>query len=66
MAWTQDDADALRAAIASGARRVAYSDGSEIEYRTLAEMEAILSKMVASLSTTKTVRAFRGTVNSGY
>lgn len=66
MAWTQEDVDALQAALGTGARRVRYSDHSEVEYRTLAEMESLLGKMKASLSAAKPVRAFRGAPRSGY
>jgi hypothetical protein len=37
MAWTQTDIDKLKAAIASGARRVRYND-REIEYQTTDDM----------------------------
>jgi hypothetical protein len=43
--FTSDDIAALKAAIASGARRVRYSDSSEVEYRTLAEMRETLRMM---------------------
>lgn len=66
MAFTQSDIDALEEAIGTGARRVRYSDGSEVEYRTLAEMRSILADMKASVSTTTPVRAFRGAPRSGY
>jgi hypothetical protein len=68
MAWTQADIDALKAAIATGARSVQYSDGSRIDYRSLREMEAVRAKMeseVSAASTTR-VRAFRGSPRSGY
>lgn len=42
MAFTTADADALRAAMATGAMKVRYADGREVTYRTLAEMERIL------------------------
>lgn len=43
MAWTQSDVDALKAAIASGAKDCTYSDGSRIVYRSLDEMRQILA-----------------------
>ena len=42
--WTQADIDALRRAIATGAKRVEYGD-KIVEYRTLAEMERTLALM---------------------
>ncbi len=50
MAFTQADVDALKAAIASGARRVRYADGSEIEYRSQAELEAALARVQGEVS----------------
>lgn len=48
MAWTQTDIDRLKAAIATGARRVEYGSGETrrvVEYRSLSEMEKILAEM---------------------
>ena len=42
MALSQADVDALKKAIASGAMRVRYADGREIQYRTQAELERAL------------------------
>jgi hypothetical protein len=61
MAWTQDDVDAIKAALATGARDVQYSDGSRVSYRSEAEMMSIMKRMqteVAGSSVTrvKTVR----------
>jgi hypothetical protein len=41
MAWTQADVDTLKAAIASGVRRVRYTD-REVEYQSTDEMLAAL------------------------
>jgi hypothetical protein len=49
MAWTTADRDALKAAIASGERRVRYGD-REVEYRTLEEMNGILGQMDADIN----------------
>lgn len=38
MAWTQEDADTLKRAIATGARKVRFSHGGEAEYRDLDHM----------------------------
>lgn len=54
MAWTQADKDALKAAIATGAREVQYSDGSRIAYRSLREMEQTLALMEKELTPTVT------------
>lgn len=71
MAWTQDDVDALKAAMATGARDVQYSDGSRISYRTLAEMRDVLAEMQAEIVKAtqpgrRTYRAVRVTPRPGY
>jgi hypothetical protein len=53
MAYTQDDIDALKAALASGARRVKFGSGPdsrEVEYFTRAEMIAQLDDMTKEVS----------------
>lgn len=45
MAFTSDDIDTLKTAIATGALRVRYADGREVTYRTLAEMRETLRMM---------------------
>lgn len=53
MAVTQDDIDALQAAIWSGAREVKFGSGADsrtVTYRSLDEMRSILSDMQAALS----------------
>lgn len=61
MAWTQTDVDALKAAIATGAKDVQYSDGSRVTYRSLDEMKDILGEMKAEVagSGIKRVRTVR-------
>lgn len=49
MAYSQSDIDALEVAIASGIKKVKFSD-RETEYRDLAEMKQILNDMKASVS----------------
>lgn len=67
MAYTQADIDALKAAMASGAKRVRYSDGSEVEYRDMAEMKDILGQMRHEVSPpAKPIRAFRFAHRPGY
>jgi hypothetical protein len=46
--WSQADIDALRAAIATGARRVRYSD-REVEYHDLNAMRALLADIVGEV-----------------
>lgn len=48
--YTQAEYDTLKAAYASGAKRVKYSDGREVEY-SRDEMKQILGEMEASLGT---------------
>jgi hypothetical protein len=48
MSWTQTDIDRLKAAIASGARRVKIGD-EETEFRDLDEMQRTLSQMSQSV-----------------
>lgn len=50
MAWTETDIAALKAAIASGHRRVTYSDKT-IEYQDLASMVRALRLMEAETAT---------------
>jgi transcriptional/translational regulatory protein YebC/TACO1 len=64
MAWTQDDADALKAAIASGARDVTYSDGSRIVYRSLAEMREVLAMIEAEVAGASVTRVRTVRLNS--
>lgn len=64
MAWTQDDADILKDAIASGARDVTYSDGSRIVYRSLPEMRQTLALIEAEVAGSSTVRIRTVRVNA--
>lgn len=50
MAFTQTDIDALKEAIGSGALKVRYADGREVQYRSLAEMREILRMMSDDVS----------------
>ena len=52
MAYTQAQYDALTAALAQGAKFVKYAD-KEIEYRTVAEMEALQRTMAIDLGIIK-------------
>lgn len=64
MAYSQADIDALKIAIASGAKKVKFSD-RETEYRDLAEMKQILRDMESSVSG-KRRTAFSPTYSRGY
>lgn len=57
MAWTQTDIDAIKAAIATGALDVQYSDGSRIQYRSLEEMRSIQREMEAEVAGSSVKRA---------
>lgn len=50
MAYTQDQLDALEAAIAVGALRVKHGQ-QEVTYRSLEEMEALADRMRRQLTT---------------
>ncbi|WP_156679355.1 phage head-tail joining protein [Sphingomonas profundi] len=49
MAFTSNDAEQLRAAIATGALKVRYADGREVTYRSLGEMRDILRMIQADM-----------------
>lgn len=68
MAWTQDDVDALKVAIATGVKDVQYSDGSRMTYRSLAEMKDILGGMEAEIAgaTAKRARTVRVNTTKGF
>lgn len=53
MAYTQNDLDALQEAISTGARRVKFGSGPdarEVEYRSLADMQATLAIIARALA----------------
>jgi hypothetical protein len=63
--WTMDHYTALLNAIATGALRVKYAD-KEVEYRSLAEMQALLQQMAVALGITKpTTRTTVASYESG-
>lgn len=51
MAWTIEEYNALKSAIATGAKTVKYSD-KEVTYRSLEEMAAVLRAMAEELGLT--------------
>lgn len=53
MAYTQDDIDTLKSAIATGAQKVTFGSGPDsrtVEYRSLDQMRSLLAEMVAEVS----------------
>lgn len=50
MAYSQTDLDRLDAAIASGTLKVRFSDGSEVTYRSMAELMAARNHVAAQLA----------------
>lgn len=53
MAYTQEDIDALKAAIATGATEVTFGSGPDrrtVIYRSLAEMRSILGDMLGEVA----------------
>jgi hypothetical protein len=62
--WTQQDLDALKAAVASGVLRVRYKGPPEreVEYQSLAEMRSLLAEMRGQLE--PAARRFRRAVVS--
>ena len=55
MAWTQQDIDAIDAAIATGSRVVRHGD-TLVEYRSTQEMWSIRAVMIAAVTPTKAPR----------
>lgn len=64
MAFTQDQLDALRAALATGTKRVRMN-GEEVEYRTFDEMKALIAMMERSIGGTR-VASFNPTYSKGF
>lgn len=59
MAWSQDDLDALNRAIAAGARRVKFSDGTEAEYHSMGDMLLLRQTMQGEIDAAAGTRAPR-------
>lgn len=67
MAWTQADADRIRAAIGQGVLTVEH-DGKRVTYRSLAEMKdtlAMIQTSLASGSGARRVTQYRFTSGKG-
>lgn len=52
MAFTQDDIDRLKRAMAGGTMRVRYADGREVTYRSLSDMRELLKMMTGEVAAT--------------
>jgi hypothetical protein len=68
MAFTQEQLDALRGALANGVRRVRFSD-REIEYRTIDELNAAIAAAeadIAKASGTPIARHIRISTGKGF
>jgi len=50
MDWTQSDLDKLRAAAASGIRRVTFADGRSTEYQNLDQLLSAIGTVESALS----------------
>lgn len=61
MAWTQEQRDALAAAVASGVLTVRYGEKT-ITYQSLESMRALLSEMDRHLMPTQTRHRFASVV----
>lgn len=64
MAYTQDDLDALKAALASGAATVEYQ-GKRVTFRSPAEIRGIIADIERELSTATTPATTVGVYDSG-
>ena len=67
MAYTAEQRDALRQALASGERRVSY-DGKSVEFRSISELKEALAEVEAALAQAegKRVRQIRVTTAKGF
>ena len=68
MAFTQDDLDSIREAIATGEKSVRFADGKSVTYRSLNELmkaEQLIAKTFQADTGTRPRRAFRMNVNKG-
>ena len=68
MAYSQADIEKLRAAIATGAKRVRFGSGPdsrEVEYRDLSEMKQVLADMLTENAGTREPNRIVGAYHSG-
>jgi hypothetical protein len=64
MAYTQDQLDALEAALARGERRVTFADKT-VEYRSVEELKAAIREVKRSIGQSAK-RQIRVTTNKGF
>jgi len=68
MAYTNDQLDTLRKALATGERRVTFADKT-VEYRSVEELRAAIREVEAALAkqnATPVVRQIRVTTSKGF
>jgi len=68
MAYTNDQLDALRKALATGERRVTFADKT-VEYRSIEELKVAIREVEAVLAkqnATSVVRQIRVTTSKGF
>ncbi|RYU56356.1 hypothetical protein EWI61_14470 [Methylolobus aquaticus] len=68
MAYTNDQLDVLRKALATGERRVTFGDKT-VEYRSVEELQAAIREVEAALAkenATPLVRQIRVTTSKGF
>lgn len=66
MAWTQDDLDAIKSAIATGARRVRFQT-HEVEYQSLSDLLRAREQIEAELNpAASTSRVMFAEYDGGY
>lgn len=59
--WVQADLDALEAALKSPERRVRFTDGREVEYRSIAEMQQARELIIGVLTNASPTQPIRHT-----
>lgn len=66
MAWTEDDISRLKDALASGQLRIRTSDGRQIEYRTVTELQRVLTQVENEVSPRVTPSVRRLKTRAGF
>lgn len=59
MAYTQADLDKLKAIRLTGAKRIRYADGVEVEYVPGPELDKVIDQVAESLQATASPRVIR-------
>lgn len=68
MAFTQEDLDSIREAIATGEKSVTFADGKAVTYRSMAELvkaEQLIAGYLKAADGNRSRRAFRINVSKG-